>query len=180
MPSLTTEEITTETYNLSEKINKVNDANQTSYNEENSTTVNNPQKLTSNNTYINSKDSSRVDNNNNLYITEDQASWFGSLLLLGACLGSIFSSFFVSLGRRRSVLISAVPRLIGWLLIASASSVNLLYLGRIFTGLSLGMVTSAAPLYISEIAQPSTRGALGCIVQLGVNIGIFISALAGK
>ncbi|XP_042212510.1 DNA replication ATP-dependent helicase/nuclease dna2-like, partial [Homarus americanus] len=47
------------------------------------------------------------------------------------------------------------------------------------TGVSLGIVTSAAPVYICEIAHSSVRGALSCVVQLGVNLGIFTAALLG-
>ena len=51
---------------------------------------------------------------------------------------------------------------------------------RFMTGVSVGIVTSAAPVYISEVAHSSIRGALSCVVQLGVNLGIFAVALLGN
>ncbi|XP_042239371.1 sugar transporter ERD6-like 4, partial [Homarus americanus] len=114
-----------------------------------------------------------------LYLTEEEASWLGSLLLLGACVGAFVSSWVISLGRRRAVLASAFPRLFGWIMIGAASDVYMLYGGRFLTGVSLGIVTSAAPVYICEIAHSSVRGALSCVVQLGVNLGIFTAALLG-
>lgn len=114
-----------------------------------------------------------------LFLTEEEASWLGSLLLLGACIGALVSSWVISLGRRRAVLASALPRLIGWIMISAASDVYMMYGGRFLTGVSLGIVTSAAPVYISEIAHSSMRGALSCVVQLGVNMGIFTIALLG-
>ncbi|KAK8736442.1 hypothetical protein OTU49_005008 [Cherax quadricarinatus] len=114
-----------------------------------------------------------------LYLTEEEASWLGSLLLLGACIGALVSSWVISQGRRRAVLASAFPRLVGWIMIGAASDVYMMYGGRFLTGVSLGIVTSAAPVYISEIAHSSVRGALSCVVQLGVNIGIFTVALLG-
>ncbi|KAK8736443.1 hypothetical protein OTU49_005008 [Cherax quadricarinatus] len=115
-----------------------------------------------------------------LYLTEEEASWLGSLLLLGACIGALVSSWVISQGRRRAVLASAFPRLVGWIMIGAASDVYMMYGGRFLTGVSLGIVTSAAPVYISEIAHSSVRGALSCVVQLGVNIGIFTVALLGN
>ncbi|KAK4325810.1 hypothetical protein Pmani_003590 [Petrolisthes manimaculis] len=112
-------------------------------------------------------------------LTEEEASWLGSLLLLGACLGAMVSWWVIGLGRRRAVLASALPRVAGWIMIAAASDVYMMYAGRFLTGVSLGVVTTAAPVYISEIAHSSIRGALSCIVQLGVNLGIFIAALLG-
>lgn len=114
-----------------------------------------------------------------LYLTKEEASWLGSLLLLGACIGALVSSWVISLGRRRAVLASAFPRLVGWIMIAAASDVYMMYGGRFLTGVSLGIVTSAAPVYISEVAHSSIRGALSCVVQLGVNLGIFTIVLLG-
>ncbi|CAL4060372.1 unnamed protein product, partial [Meganyctiphanes norvegica] len=114
-----------------------------------------------------------------LYITEEGASWLGSLLLLGACLGAFGSNWIMILGRRRAVLASALPRILGWILIAAANSVPMMYAGRFLCGLSLGVVTAAAPVYVSEISHSSVRGMLSCVVQLGVNSGIFLTALVG-
>ncbi|XP_050695169.1 facilitated trehalose transporter Tret1-2 homolog [Eriocheir sinensis] len=108
-----------------------------------------------------------------------EASWLGSLLLLGACLGALVSSWVISLGRRRAVLASALPRITGWIMMAAASDVYMMYGGRFLSGVSLGIITSAVPVYISEVAHSSIRGALSCVVQLGVNMGIFTMALLG-
>lgn len=114
-----------------------------------------------------------------LYITEEGASWLGSLLLLGACVGSFGSNWIMILGRRRAVLASALPRILGWILIAAAYNVPMMYAGRFLCGLSIGLVTSAAPVYVSEISHSSVRGMLSCVVQIGLNTGIFITALVG-
>lgn len=59
-----------------------------------------------------------------------EASWLGSLLLLGACIGALVSSWVISQGRRRAVLASAFPRLVGWIMIGAASDVYMMYGGR--------------------------------------------------
>ena len=63
-------------------------------------------------------------------VSLQEASWLGSLLLLGACMGAIVSSWVISLGRRRGVLASALPRLVGWIMMAAASDVYMMYGGR--------------------------------------------------
>lgn len=55
----------------------------------------------------------------------------GSLLLLGACIGAFVSSWVIGLGRRRAVLASALPRIVGWIMIAAASDVYMMYGGRL-------------------------------------------------
>lgn len=61
---------------------------------------------------------------------QQEASWLGSLLLLGACLGALVSSWVIGLGRRRAVCASAFPRFVGWIMISAASDVYMMYGGR--------------------------------------------------
>jgi len=51
--------------------------------------------------------------------------------------------------------------------------------GRYLTGIGAGAGMNVAPLYISELAPPHLRGALGGCVQLGVNIGVTLAYALG-
>lgn len=51
---------------------------------------------------------------------------------------------------------------------------------RFVCGFSIGAISAAIPIYISEVAHPSLRGTLSCIIILGVNFGMFIAAFFGK
>jgi facilitated trehalose transporter len=43
-------------------------------------------------------------------------------------------------GRKKALLITEIPLVIGWATIALATSVPMLYIGRLLTGLGSGMV----------------------------------------
>merc|ERR1719322_1885522 len=80
----------------------------------------------------------------------------------------------------------SVPAVIGFILLVLPDSLDdgtsdtvwLFYLGRILTGLGGGAFSLAAPSFVSEIAEPRVRGALGALMQFQVTIGIlFVTAL---
>jgi sugar porter (SP) family MFS transporter len=48
-------------------------------------------------------------------------------------------------------------------------------IGRFISGLAIGIVSMAAPLYIAEISPPENRGALVSLNQLCVTIGILLA-----
>ncbi|KAB7495525.1 Facilitated trehalose transporter Tret1 [Armadillidium nasatum] len=108
-----------------------------------------------------------------------EGSWLGSLLLLGAALGSAVSPWVIKYGRRHTIIASGAPRLLGWLLTIFSTSVYTFYVGRFVCGFSIGAISAATPIYISEVAHPSLRGTLSCIIILGVNFGMFIAAFFG-
>lgn len=58
-------------------------------------------------------------------------------------------------------------------------SIECLIAGRFFIGLSCGLYTALVPMYLSEIAPMTLRGALGTVSQLGVTIGLLLSQILG-
>lgn len=58
--------------------------------------------------------------------------------------------------------------------LAIQKNVALLIVFRTLKGLGLGLINSAAPLYIAEQAPTKRRGALGSIYQFCITIGITI------
>lgn len=68
-------------------------------------------------------------------ITEDQASWVVSLLPFGRLFGAIAGSLAMEYyGSKRSVLVSGIPVIIGWVCIIFANSPTWLYISRICSG----------------------------------------------
>lgn len=64
-----------------------------------------------------------TDVNSTWYIEmdDDQFSWVGSLINIGASIGALCSGFLIDrFGRSRTLMAMSVPYLIGWLLIALA------------------------------------------------------------
>ncbi|KAM4021065.1 solute carrier family 2, facilitated glucose transporter member 6 isoform 2-T2 [Anomaloglossus baeobatrachus] len=110
-----------------------------------------------------------------LHITDAEKSWFGSVFALGCCVGGISSMFLNDrLGRKLSIMFSAFPAAVGFLLMGSAQHVSMLLLGRILTGLAGGLTSSSIPVYISEISHAGVRGALGACPQLMAVCGALV------
>lgn len=64
------------------------------------------------------------------------------------------------IGRLNTIKLAAIPCVIGWILIAIASDVYTILIGRILTGLGSAIGTSPAIVYITEVARPDLRGSL--------------------
>ncbi|KAI7886557.1 general substrate transporter [Lichtheimia hyalospora FSU 10163] len=96
--------------------------------------------------------------------------------LLGALMAGPMAERF---GRRDSMLIMNVSFLIGAILISVATSSAQFAIGRIFVGIGSGFMTVVISMYIAEISPPKYRGALGCVLQLLMTIGIFLIEAIG-
>ncbi|XP_074149243.1 solute carrier family 2, facilitated glucose transporter member 8 [Sminthopsis crassicaudata] len=115
-----------------------------------------------------------------LRLDDDEASWFGSLVTLGAAAGGILGGWLLDkAGRKLSLMLSTVPFVGGFTLIIGSQNVWMLYGGRILTGLASGIASLVVPVYIAEISYPEIRGLLGSCVQLMVVIGILGAYVAG-
>ncbi|OMO75114.1 Sugar/inositol transporter [Corchorus olitorius] len=78
-----------------------------------------------------------------------------------------------------SLMIAAIPNIIGWLAISFATDSSFLYMGRLLEGFGVGIISYTVPVYIAEIAPQNLRGALGSVNQLSVTIGIMLAYLLG-
>ncbi|CAL8071347.1 unnamed protein product [Orchesella dallaii] len=115
-------------------------------------------------------------------LTKSDVSWIGSIITLGALVGSILTGFCIEMfGRRNSILIAAFPLLAGWSCIVIASNYHFLYLifGRLFTGIGMGCLLIAGPIYLSEIAEPEIRGTLTSTFSVHMTLGIVFTYILG-
>ncbi|MGA0112391.1 MAG: sugar porter family MFS transporter [Chthoniobacterales bacterium] len=102
-----------------------------------------------------------------------------SALLWGAVFGVLLSGFFsLRLGRRGTILLSALVFAVGSVLCALSPSPGFLTVARFFLGIAVGMASFVAPLYLSEIAPQRVRGALIAMYQLMITIGIVLAFLS--
>ncbi|EDW85306.1 uncharacterized protein Dwil_GK18459 [Drosophila willistoni] len=107
------------------------------------------------------------------HVNIDEISWMGSMLGLGSMCGNLTIAFLLErLGRKFCIYLLAAPNVCLWILIYSASNVGFLYAARFLCGFTGGAGYSVLPIFISEIADSSIRGALSSMVMLSVNLGI--------
>ncbi|KAM6237545.1 solute carrier family 2, facilitated glucose transporter member 8 isoform 1-T1 [Spheniscus humboldti] len=119
-------------------------------------------------------------NDPKLRLDSNQASWFGSVVTLGAAAGGILGGYLVDkAGRKPSLMLCSIPYVFGYIVIISAQNVWMLYFGRMLTGLASGITSLVVPMYISEVSHPKVRGMLGSCVQLMVVTGILGAYVAG-
>ncbi|KAM9256692.1 solute carrier family 2, facilitated glucose transporter member 8 isoform 2-T2 [Cariama cristata] len=119
-------------------------------------------------------------NDPELRLDSNQASWFGSVVTLGAAAGGILGAYLVDkVGRKLSLMLCSIPYVFGYVVIISAQNVWMLYFGRTLTGLASGITSLVVPVYISEVSHPKVRGMLGSCVQLMVVTGILGAYAAG-
>lgn len=102
------------------------------------------------------------------------------MFAVGGLLGAMLSGWMAErFGRRDSMLIMNVTFFIGAILLSTATTSGQFALGRIFVGMGSGFMTVVISMYIAEIAPPAQRGALGCLLQLLMTIGILVIEAIG-
>ncbi len=105
-------------------------------------------------------------------------------LAMGAALwGTVLGSFIGSwptdrFGRKRTLLCIGVLFLVGSLWSAFATEVYSFMIARFLGGIAIGVSTVAAPLYISEISPPQSRGRLAGMFQFNIVFGILVAFLS--
>ena len=120
-------------------------------------------------------------------LSSDQVSTFFSIavsaFLVGGMVGALSGGWVAEkFGRKRGLIYTQLFSLLGAVFMGfckSASSYEMLVIGRVLVGISAGLFTGLSPLYIAEIAPIHIRGAMGTVNQLGVTTGIFTAMVLG-
>ncbi|KAJ4985756.1 sugar transporter [Stagonosporopsis vannaccii] len=123
-----------------------------------------------------------ADNPFGTYFNNPDADMQGNITALydiGCVLGSIVTYFVGErLGRRTMLMTGGTIMIVGAALLGTSTTIAQLITGRIVTGVGNGMNSSTAPVYLTECAPPSYRGALltlqGTVTILGVVIAYWI------
>ncbi|CAO3667141.1 hypothetical protein G6F70_007885 [Rhizopus microsporus] len=100
---------------------------------------------------------------------------------IGGFFGSLASKYMnVWFGRRDNIMISCLWMAIGGLLSACSTNIGMYSVGRAFVGIASGMCGSSVAIYVSEISTKKSRGALGSLFELFLNLGILLTQVCGR
>jgi MFS family permease len=122
--------------------------------------------------------------------------WVVSSALLGTILGCIISGVITDrFGRKRALILAALllslsamgsmltPQFQGnldnplWISTDMDTAFNFLVIARIIGGIGVGITSVVAPIYISELTLPESRGKIVSIYQLSITLGILLAFL---
>lgn len=99
-----------------------------------------------------------------------------SIALLGAMIGAFIGGHIVDkIGRRKIIIVAALISILGAIISSFGLNVVWIIFGRVIVGFGFGIISFAAPLYISEIAPVGMRGWLVSLFSLLLLGGILIS-----
>ena len=105
-----------------------------------------------------------------------QQGWYVGCALAGSIAGVLCAGVLSDrLGRRRTMLVSAVLFTVSAVGCALCADFTQLVVYRIVGGLGIGVVSVVSPLYISEVSAARRRGMLVSFYQLAVTMG-FLAA----
>ncbi|ODV90316.1 hypothetical protein CANCADRAFT_12856, partial [Tortispora caseinolytica NRRL Y-17796] len=91
-------------------------------------------------------------------------------------IGALCSSLVVGrigdiIGRRRTILWGAIIFVVGGAFQTIAARMFVLIIGRVISGVGVGLLSTIVPVYQSEISPPHNRGKLACIEFTGNIVG---------
>jgi len=108
------------------------------------------------------------------------AGWAASSAILGAIIGPLLGLWFAdAIGRRRTMMASAMLFLVSTLGCALAPTVWQFAIWRLVGGMGVGLAMISCPIYIAELSPPHLRGTLVNVNQLVGVIGINLAVLVG-
>eukprot|EP00127_Corallochytrium_limacisporum_P001471 Clim_evm5s58 gene=Clim_evmTU5s58 len=113
-------------------------------------------------------------------LSDFESSTYSGALSLAAAVGAL-GSFFVTrhYGPYRGQILASIIMTLGWAIQAFAPNFAIILLGRIITGIALGITTACTPLFLNDSAPEGREGAFGFVVQVGIGLGILLINVFG-
>lgn len=122
------------------------------------------------NVYIQMKEEKKV--SNYCKFNSQLLTLFTSSLYTASFIASFFASTVTRMfGRRPSILVGGVSYLAGSVISGTAVNVSMLMLGRVLLGVGIGFADQSIPLYLSEMAPPTYRGAITMTFHMSLHVG---------
>lgn len=120
------------------------------------------------------------DNPLGVALSVDESSWLASLTSLGAVVGPFAGGYLGdSIGRKRSLTITAILSTLSFGLLAFGQYLYIYYVARFIGGVCIGIFLTIIPMYIGEIAQVHNRGVLGGLCGVFIVSGQLLCFVLG-
>lgn len=104
--------------------------------------------------------------------------WYVGCALVGSIIGvSLAGMMSDFIGRKKTMLISAVFFTVSAIGCCLCSGFNDLVAYRLIGGVGIGIVSIVSPIYISEISPAKIRGTMVSLYQLAVTMGLLLAYL---
>jgi SP family arabinose:H+ symporter-like MFS transporter len=111
-------------------------------------------------------------------LTDLELGWTVSSHTLSATLSIFLAGPLADrIGRRTVLRIATVMFAVSSVVAAAANGYPMLIVARLLSGLGVGAVFVAAPMYIAEISPPALRGRMVTVNQLFLVSGIFLASV---
>ncbi|XP_059474208.1 solute carrier family 2, facilitated glucose transporter member 8-like isoform X2 [Neocloeon triangulifer] len=112
---------------------------------------------------------------------ENIASWFASISNIATPVGCLLSAWTLErVGRKFTLVLLNVPCMVGWVFLATSNTLWGLFVGRICTGLAIGLASAVTNVYLAEVVKPAMRGFLICWNSISIALGILIVYILGS
>ncbi len=113
-------------------------------------------------------------------LSTSMQEWVVSIVLVGAMLGAIVGGSIADrLGRRATLLWGSALFIVGSLIAFLALNVYVLIAARALLGLAIGFTSVTAPVFVSELSPPQSRGRLIGLYQFALTAGIALADICG-
>ena len=111
-------------------------------------------------------------------LTTGGEGWYVGCALIGSILGVLIAGMLSDfLGRKKTMLISAVLFSISAIGCALCADFTQLVIFRMIGGFGIGIVSIVSPIYISEVSPAKVRGTMVSLYQLFITIGFLLAYL---
>lgn len=110
-------------------------------------------------------------------LSNGQLSIVVSFLSLGTFIGALSAPFIADrYGRKPTIIVSNIILfIIGTSLQVMAKDLAMLVVGRVVSGIGIGLISAVVPLYQAEAAEKNLRGAIISSYQWTITIGLLVS-----
>jgi len=112
------------------------------------------------------------------------STWMQEVLviavLIGVMIGALVGGTIADrIGRRKTLVWGAILFIAGSVIAPLSPNVYVLFVARALLGIAVGFTSVTAPVYVSELAPPQSRGMLIGLYQFALTSGIALADLVG-